>query len=486
MFHNSLRNHPIRFVIISLALLGMATLATLRSYSRGENAALSSDRAASASRASYSNPAKADEATRARVSDAYGKLPLSFEVNRGQTTDRVKFLSRGSGYSLFLTSQEAVIALRKPNAAKSRNQNSLIANSKAAVLRMKMIGANRSPRVEGQDELPGKSNYFIGNDPAKWQTNVPSYQKVRYHGIYPGVDLEYYGNQQQLEYDFVIAPHASARAIRMVFDGARRLRIDPNGDLVIQTAGAEIRQLKPVVYQEVGGVRHLVDGKYVLLRKHLRIGNRVVGFSIGRYDRSLPLVVDPTLVYSTFLGGTGNEDGNAIAVDALGNAYVAGATNSFDFPITAVAFQTSQQSDPSLGNPSGFVTKIDPTGSAKIYSTYLGGSCTDIIFGIAVNTSGEAYSDRKLGFRNQSAEWPTGLWATPESVQRVSASECFRLLWRQQRRFRNEAECGRQWPRLLQLPRWQRLGFWARDCGGRGRRCLRHRRDHLNEFPEFQ
>lgn len=174
----------------------------------------------------------------ARLSEAYGKLPLSFEANKGQTRPEVKFLSRGSGYSLFLTSSEAVLALS-------------VASTRQAVVRMKVAGANPVSRVEGLNELPTSHNYFTGNDPSKWRTDIPTYARVKYDEIYPGIDLVYYGNQQQLEYDFVVAPGADPRTIKLRFDGAESLNLEPNGDLILRTAGGELRKHKPVIYQIV-------------------------------------------------------------------------------------------------------------------------------------------------------------------------------------------------------------------------------------------
>src|SRR5437879_1772617 len=185
----------------------------------------------------------------ARVSESYGRLPLQFEQNQGQTGKDVRFLSRGPGYGLYLTGNEAVLALGKPT---------------PLALRMRLVGAAIAPRVTGLDELPGKANYFVGNDPAKWRTNVPTYAKVRYEQVYPGIDLVYYGNQRQLEYDFVLAPGADPKSIVLRFKGADALELDAAGDLVLHAAGTAIRQHKPIVYQEIDGIRHEIDGAYVL------------------------------------------------------------------------------------------------------------------------------------------------------------------------------------------------------------------------------
>jgi hypothetical protein len=257
--------------------------------------------------------------------------------------------------------------------------------TEGAVVRMKLVGANAAPRVIGAEEQPGKVHYFIGSDPAKWQTNVPTYAKVKYQGVYHGVDLVYYGNQGRLEYDFVVAPGIDPNKIRLKLLGRGKLRVNEKGDLLLGSGGEQVRFEKPVVYQELAGDKKQVEGSYVLAS-----ANRV-GFQLGEYDHSQPLVIDPVLSYSTYLGSN-IDDGVDIAVDASGNAYVTGFTYSTDFP-TVNALQ------PALGSPNNisnaFVSKIDASGSALVYSTYLGGSGNglngDFGFGIAVDASGNAY-----------------------------------------------------------------------------------------------
>jgi hypothetical protein len=419
----------------------------------------------------------AEPAVRARAVESYGKLPLSFEANQGQTDRQVKFLSRGGGYSLFLTSNEAVLALRKSNSngkkqmAKGKNEfqrspfdspRSLLERPASfqfpvsnfqtpatnneprttdAVLHMKLVGANPNPKIVGMNQLPGKSNYFIGNDPKKWRTNVPNYAKVKYANVYPGVDLVYYGNQGQVEYDFVVRPGADPYSIQLaiVSDeqvGSRQKavgnareaqdlaegqsaidnrqssipttpRIDAHGDLVVGTDGGEVIFHKPVVYQldesrpssvvtrqlrstkdqgqgTKDGGKHYVDGRYVLR------SDQSVAFQVAFYDPAKPLVIDPVLAYSTYLGGRNFDQSFAIAVDTLGNSYVigiAGGPHFPHFPTTPGAFQTVYGG----GNADAFISKLNASGSALLYSTYLGGLDDDIGSGIAVDAWGNAY-----------------------------------------------------------------------------------------------
>jgi len=330
-----------------------------------------------------------DPAMQAKVAESYGKLPLSFEANHGQTDGRVKFLSRAGGYTLFLTGNEAVLAFggtaKKPAPKgasdireSARRGKPRLYGSTAAVLRMKLRNANLSAKITGTDELAGTNNYFIGNDPAKWHTSVPTYAKVKYEGIYSGIDLVYYGNQGQLEYDFTVAPGADPRRIAFDVNGAKRIRQDAQGDLVLQMSAGEIRWHKPVAYQEKNGTRQEIAAHYA-------ITDTGVAFEVAKYDASRPLYIDP-LIYSTYLGGRGEQDGFGIAVDAAGNAYVTGNTFFKTFP-------TKNPLQPAYGGgySDAFVAKINAAGSALVYSTYLGGTGDDRGFGIAVDTTGSAY-----------------------------------------------------------------------------------------------
>jgi hypothetical protein len=334
-------------------------------------------------------------AARSRAAKAYGKLPLRFEPNEGQSGGQVKFLSRGRGYTLFLTSSGAVLALKKSDKP----------SGDAATLRMRLLGANSNAQATGVEKLAGTVSYFIGNDPKKWRTNVPTYGKVEYRNIYPGVDLLYYGNQQQLEYDLVVAPGADPGVARLGISGARKIQLDPSGDLVLQTLGGAVRLRKPVAYQRTANGQQSIDVRYALG------GAGEVSFVAGAYDHSKPLVIDPVLVYSTFLGGSLYEDeefNGGIAVDSTGSAYVTGSTQSTNFP-TVDPFQPSKG-----GAWNAFVTKVNPEGTAFVYSTYLGGSGQDFGTAIAVDSSGNAYVTGLTGSFN----FPT----TPSAFQTAKPS----------------------------------------------------------------
>src|SRR5437899_155702 len=307
--------------------------------------------------------------------ETYGKLPLSFEANDGQADSQVKFLSRGRGYTLFLTSTETVLVLREGGSARNVGGGLPAAKRergkalRGTALRMKFVGANPAPAVAGVGELPGKSNYFVGNDPKKWRANVPTYAKVEYGEVYPGVNLVYYGNQRQLEHDFVVSPGADPKVITLGFEGMDGVAIDALGDLVLRADGSEVRLRKPVVYQEQNGQRAVIPTRYVLKAE------RQVSFEVAAYDATKPLIIDPVLAYSTYLGGRasafgGNADdeGLGIAVDAAGNAYVTGRTLSTSFPTTPGAFQVSCAG----GCFDALVTKLNPDGSALVYPSYLG------------------------------------------------------------------------------------------------------------------
>src|SRR6266481_5767425 len=330
-----------------------------------------------------------------KLMEAYGKVPLSFDENVGQTARNVRFMSHGAGYGLFLTSQGAVLTLHHSMA------HNLSANHRATylralrearragtmtVLQMNLEGANPSSPIAGADPLHKKVNYFLGSDPRNWRTDVPSYAQVKYTGVYPGVDLIFYGNQGHLEYDFVVAPGGDPGAIQLALQGAEKIQIGAGGDLVLHVPEGTVTFQKPVVYQTVRGVRQEIAARYSLSRKQR------IRFVVGKYDRSEPLIIDPVLNYSTYLGGSVRGDfGGGIAIDSKGDAFVTGATFSVNFPTTTGSFHPG----PLTSNANGavFVTELNPTGTQELYSTYLAGTgdLGDFGNGIAVDANGNAY-----------------------------------------------------------------------------------------------
>jgi hypothetical protein len=353
------------------------------------------------------------------------KLPLSFEANQGQAIREVKFLSHGQGFGLFLTNDEAVLEMQRTSVVrrplsvvrigKSRGgsaTDSTPVNGGPAtdngtrttdVVRLKLVHANQNATVLGARELPGKVNYFVGNDPAQWRTNLPTFAEVRYRSVYPGVDLVYHGDQEgRLEYDFIVAPGADPRAIALDIGAVRgpRLRIAGDGSFVISTEGGEVRFRKPVIYQPGTADQQLttenghrtaanpksksenlkpVEGRFVLdAQNHLR-------FALGPYDHTQSLVIDPSLTYSTYLGAAGDQ-AKGVAVDSAGDAYVTGRTLSAAFPVVNPLQSTNKSK-----SGTAFVAKLNASGSALVYSTYLGGSVSDQANAIAVDSSGDAY-----------------------------------------------------------------------------------------------
>jgi hypothetical protein len=240
-----------------------------------------------------------------QILQAYGQIPLSFQVNQGQTVAQVAFLSQGSGYTMFLTPTETVLTLQKPTTAAS-DWTAASAPAQVAegvALRSTFVGANPQPQVIGLDQLSATSNYFIGSNPSQWRTNVANYGQVEYQDLYPGVDLVFHGNQQQLEYDYAVAPGADPGVIKLAIDGAESMTIDAQGNLVLHTSGGDVQENAPVVYQQIGGTRQPVAGQFVL------DGDGQVGFALGAYDHTQPLVIDPVLSYSTCLGGSVGANG---------------------------------------------------------------------------------------------------------------------------------------------------------------------------------
>jgi uncharacterized repeat protein (TIGR01451 family) len=330
------------------------------------------------------------------------RTPLHFEPNAGQFSPEVKLAARGPGYQLFLTPSEMVLALgaAQPEATKT-GQQTIPLESQTAVLRMRLVNANPTPIITPMVPLPSRVNYLVGNDPSRWHRNLATYARARYAEVYRGIDLVFYGNQRELEFDFVVSPGADPGAIRLAFDGADRMTMEANGDLVLTVGEGTVRHRKPVIYQMADGQRREVAGRFV---PGTVAGAPAVGFEIGAYDPSLPLVIDPVLVYSTFLGGSGNDLGNDIAVDRAGNICVAGFTRSANFP------QHNALPIPFV-NPIAFVAKFTPDGGTLLFSTYLGGNGDDNIGGLALDAS----DNLVLVGTTQSTDFPAVNAAQPVS-----------------------------------------------------------------------
>lgn len=314
----------------------------------------------------------------------FAELPIGFAAPRG-IPEGVDYMARGFGYGIGVGAGGPVLVLGDSAPASAGGRDALLGGGRrpsrpGAVVRMQLVGSDLAARAEVDALLPGKVNYLIGNDPNRWQRGIPTFGKVTYRGVYPGVDVDYRGNQKKFEYDFVVAPGADPSVVALGFAGVDGVRIDDNGRLVLTVAGGELHQDAPVIYQDGAEGREAVPGSFLLR------DDGGVGFFVGAYDHTLPLLIDPTLAYSTFLGGAGFDAGDAIAVDYYGNAYIAGATASSDFPTTPGAY------DPTFnGVQDGFVAKLSADGSSLVYSTFLGGSGLDDTDSLAVDLRGSAY-----------------------------------------------------------------------------------------------
>lgn len=300
----------------------------------------------------------------------WARVPLTFEANRGQAEETVKFLGRMPGYTVWLTPAEVVLALRAPASAK--------AATVPQVVRMRWVGGRSAPAVEGLAPKAARSHYLLGDDPAAWITEAAHVARVRYAGVYDGIDVEVYGAGSRLEYDVRVAPGADPAVLRLEFDGVRRLRVTRAGDLELVLPHGVLTQRRPVAYQVIEGRRTPVAARFVTKGRHQ------VAFALGAYDPGHELVIDPVLDYSSYLGGSGMDRALAVAADASGHIYVTGVTNSANFPAKS-AFQTTL-----AGSEEVFVTKLNPAGSDLVYSTFLGGTSNDRGQGIAVDSSGNA------------------------------------------------------------------------------------------------
>lgn len=302
------------------------------------------------------------------ASQIIADLPLIFELNRGQADQGVKLLSRAGRSAIYLTPSEVMMEWSRPLA------------SVPAVLKMKFVGGTPAPEVIAEDQLPGKSHYFIGSDPKNWRTNIPQFARSRYKDVYPGVDVVFYGNQKKLEFDFVVAAGRDPNSIQLAFEGAEKLTIDGQGNLQVKLGEEEVLFHKPYCYQGTKGKGREIDGRFGL------IGHSCVGFKVGAYDLARPLIIDPSLSYSTFYGGSGGEGADAAVEDASGNIYFCTTTNNQNWP-------TVNPYQPSYGGYlfDGVVGKLNAAGNAFVYVTYLGGSGRDEANDISVDAFGNAY-----------------------------------------------------------------------------------------------
>jgi hypothetical protein len=345
-----------------------------------------------------------DPAAKSKVMQAYGNLPLLFIANSGQVDSSVFYYANVAGGRAYLTSDSIVLDLIRKE-ANSAPDMVAVPDSEAQqeayqrlVMRLNFQGANGNPEVICRDMAQGKVNYLIGNNPSKWLTDIPTYQEIVYQDIYPNIDLRLCGREGMLTYDFIVRPGGKVNDIRLALEGIDSLELSGR-DLVLNTAFGELRQERLSIYQGDGAGRTDIEGNFRLL------GDNSYGFAVAAYDSNNDLVIDPSLIYSTYLGGTGQDYGYGIAVDAAGSAYVTGYTSSNPFPTTLGAFQTGYAG----GALDAFVTKLNPTGSALVYSTYLGGSGADYAYSIAVDATGNAYV---CGYTNNGVtSFPTTLGA---------------------------------------------------------------------------
>jgi len=329
-----------------------------------------------------------DAAVPSPVLQSLGKLPLNFEPNVGQFDAGISFYVRGAGCSIALGPTEATLVIPQKNREENlsttrrshhdRRRKAPVA-APSRLVKLELVGADRSAQSEGEAQSPGIINYLLGNDPAQWKTGINTFERARFRRVYPGIDLVYYGNQSQLEYDFMVAPHANPRLIKLRFTGADEMTVDASGDLLLHLGEKQLRWAKPVAYQNIDGERREVPASY-----RLHPGQRVE-FELGTYDESQELVIDPVLIYTTYLGGTDVDACMSMAVDNLGNIYLAGYTSSTNFPVFK-AYRTN-----AYGNADAYVTKLNSNATALVFSTYLGGVSNDWANAVAVDSGSNVY-----------------------------------------------------------------------------------------------
>ena len=347
-----------------------------------------------------------DNLSNVRITRSITSMPLSFTANQGQWDDKVKFRANANGATMWFSPDGAYYQFTRTIESEGSDPISVVDKRigiipeevmdrqpdkiETMLIKAKFVGANPNLQMTGVDMMEYKCNYFIGNDPNEWHTDVPNYSALLYEQIYDGINLKYYGNGRQMEYDFIVSPGADYSQITIQYEGAKSISINDIGELVVETKWGEVIQQRPVIYQMENNSRVAITGKY------RKIGDNSFGFKLSSYNPELSLVIDPLLSYSTYLGGSASDIGWAIAVDGSGNAYITGQTVSSDFP-TEGEYQTIQ------GATNVFVTKLNPSGNTLVYSTYLGGNAIDVGHGIVVDDSGYAY----ISGRTLSSDFPT-------------------------------------------------------------------------------
>jgi hypothetical protein len=423
----------VRSVGVCLALIAPLMFLTPLGNSVRTSMAISAPKKASESHASLGRrraPNSQPEAKQ-KVVERYLRRPLVFEANNGQTNPRVKFISRGDGYSIFLTGHNAVLKISQtgvPFAKKAAAPGKILKAPRGGatvdVLKLELAGSNPSAYPKGLGPLPGKSNYFIGNNSAQWRTNIPQYSRVEYASIYPGINLVYYGSQGHLEYDFDVLPGGDPRSITLSISGLHVAenalakqshhlpRVDSQGNLVMETPGGSVTFAKPVAYQLLPAASGKTEKSYVksrfVVHSPAAPGVAQIGFWVESYNKKLPLVIDPVLTYSTYIGGSLLDRAQSVALDGNGNAYVTGNTASIDFPTQTGVYEAKCDNGGTCqGN--AFVMELTPSTSTLVYSTYLGGDANDTGFAIAVDAHGNAF----LAGEATSTNFPV----TPDALQ---------------------------------------------------------------------
>jgi hypothetical protein len=369
-------------VVGALVLFVLAAFAALIPASETpnrENSSAASTNSQSVTEASVSETGAAPQMSEEAALDAYGKLPLSFITNEDQTDEAVRYYAQGAGYGFFFTQKGARLSFAE---GKGRGH----------ALALDFLGANPDATLTAQERLSGEVNYLVGDDPAKWEHGLPTHGELLYGGLWLGIDMAVRGEGGKLKYEFHLKPGSSVDDVRLAYRGAEGLKVGAGGELLVQTSLGVVEDAAPVSYQRIGGERVAVESRYTLK------GDGGYGFAVGAYDPRYPLVIDPGLAYSTFLGGAAFDRGTDIALDGTGNAYVTGFAESADYPTTPGAFDTSFN-----GGQDAFVTKLNASGSEVVYSTFLGETGDDLGFDIAVDGTGSA----NVTGETQSADYPT-------------------------------------------------------------------------------